>query len=316
MLEATYKNSKLKVFSLSSNTALAEEIAENIGIELGKCTVRRFSDGEIHINVDESIRGCDVYVVQSTFDPVDDHIMELLIMTDALKRASARSINLVIPYYGYARQDRKTRSREPITAKLVADLIQKAGASRVISIDLHAPQLQGFFDIPVDPITAIPLIGNYLDAKNLEDIIIVAPDHSSVSRARNLANQLKAPLAIIDRRGPRDQVAEIRVVGEVHNKTAIIVDDIIDTGHRIITTAEALTLQGAREIYACITHPVLSNLAIEKVKQSTIKELVVTNTIPLAPHKKIDKITQLTVAPVVAKAIIRLYEQQSMSSLY
>ncbi|GAA0286408.1 ribose-phosphate pyrophosphokinase [Gracilibacillus halotolerans] len=315
-MEATYKNSKLKVFSLSSNTALAEEIAENIGIELGKCTVRRFSDGEIHINVDESIRGCDVYVVQSTFDPVDDHIMELLIMTDALKRASARSINLVIPYYGYARQDRKTRSREPITAKLVADLIQKAGASRVISIDLHAPQLQGFFDIPVDPITAIPLIGNYLDAKNLEDIIIVAPDHSSVSRARNLANQLKAPLAIIDRRGPRDQVAEIRVVGEVHNKTAIIVDDIIDTGHRIITTAEALTLQGAREIYACITHPVLSNLAIEKVKQSTIKELVVTNTIPLAPHKKIDKITQLTVAPVVAKAIIRLYEQQSMSSLY
>ena len=316
MLEATYKNSKLKVFSLSSNTALAEEIAENIGIELGKCTVRRVRDGERNINVDESIRGCDVYVVQSTFDPVDDHIMELLIMTDALKRASARSINLVIPYYGYARQDRKTRSREPITAKLVADLIQKAGASRVISIDLHAPQLQGFFDIPVDPITAIPLIGNYLDAKNLEDIIIVAPDHSSVSRARNLANQLKAPLAIIDRRGPRDQVAEIRVVGEVHNKTAIIVDDIIDTGHRIITTAEALTLQGAREIYACITHPVLSNLAIEKVKQSTIKELVVTNTIPLAPHKKVDKITQLTVAPVVAKAIIRLYEQQSMSSLY
>lgn len=316
MLKASYKNSKLKVFSLSSNLPLAEEIAENIGIELGKCTVRRFSDGEIQINIDESIRGCDVYVVQSTFDPVEDHIMELLIMTDALKRASARSINLVIPYYGYARQDRKKRSREPITAKLVADLIQTAGASRVISIDLHAPQLQGFFDIPVDPITAIPLIGNYLAEKNLQDITIVAPDHSSVTRARILADQLKAPLAIIDRRGPRDQVSEIRVVGEVHNKTAIILDDIIDTGHRITTTAEALTLQGAKQIFACTTHPVLSNLAVDKIKKSIIEELVVTNTIPIAPHKKIDKITQLTMAPIVAKAIIRLYEQQSMSSLY
>lgn len=315
-MKASYKNSKLKVFSLSSNLPLAEEIAENIGIELGKCTVRRFSDGEIQINIDESIRGCDVYVVQSTFDPVEDHIMELLIMTDALKRASARSINLVIPYYGYARQDRKKRSREPITAKLVADLIQTAGASRVISIDLHAPQLQGFFDIPVDPITAIPLIGNYLAEKNLQDITIVAPDHSSVTRARILADQLKAPLAIIDRRGPRDQVSEIRVVGEVHNKTAIILDDIIDTGHRITTTAEGLTLQGAKQIFACTTHPVLSNLAVDKIKKSIIEELVVTNTIPIAPHKKIDKITQLTMAPIVAKAIIRLYEQQSMSSLY
>lgn len=316
MLKGTYSNSKLKVFSLSSNLPLAEEIAANIGIELGKCTVKRFSDGEIQINIDESIRGCDVYVIQSTYNPVDDHIMELLIMTDALKRASARSINLVIPYYGYARQDRKTRSREPITAKLVADLIQKAGASRVISIDLHAPQLQGFFDIPVDPITAVPLIGKYLCEKKLDDVTVVAPDHSSVTRARNLANQLKAPLAIIDRRGPRDQASEINVVGEVNNRTAIIVDDIIDTGHRIISTAEALLLQGANDIYACTTHPVLSNLAVDKVKNSTIRELIVTNTIPLPPHKKIDRITQLTVAPVVAEAIIRLYEQQSISSLY
>ena len=316
MLKGTYTNSKLKVFSLSSNLPLAEEIAANIGIELGKCTVKTFSDGEIQINVDESIRGCDVYVIQSTYNPVDDHIMELLIMTDALKRASARSINLVIPYYGYARQDRKTRSREPITAKLVADLIQQAGATRVISIDLHAPQLQGFFDIPVDPITAIPLIGQYLCDKNLEEVTVVAPDHSSVSRARNLANQLKAPLAIIDRRGPRDQASEINLVGEVNNRTAIIVDDIIDTGHRIISTAEALIHQGANDIYACTTHPVLSNLAIEKVKNSPLQELIVTNTIPLPSHKKIDRITQLTVAPVVAEAIIRLYEQQSISNLY
>ncbi|MFC4388741.1 ribose-phosphate diphosphokinase [Gracilibacillus marinus] len=312
----TYQNTKLKVFSLSSNLPLAEEIVQHIGIELGRTTVRRFSDGEIQINIEESIRGCDVYVIQSTCDSVEDNLMELLIMTDALKRASAQSVNLVIPYYGYARQDRKSRAREPITAKLIADLLEKAGADRVISIDLHAPQAQGFFDIPVDPITAVPLIGNYLLDKQFENIVVVAPDHSSVSRARQLADQLKAPIAIIDRRGPRDNASQINIVGDVNDKTAIIIDDIIDTGRRITTSAEVLLLHGAKEIYACTTHPVLSGNAIEKIQESNLKELIVTNTIPLSENKQLDIITQLTVAPVVADAIVRLYEQQSISSLY
>jgi ribose-phosphate pyrophosphokinase len=315
-LSDTYQNTKLKVFSLSSNLPLAEEIVQHIGIELGRTTVRRFSDGEIQINIEESIRGCDVYVIQSTCDSVEDNLMELLIMTDALKRASAQSVNLVIPYYGYARQDRKSRAREPITAKLIADLLEKAGADRVISIDLHAPQAQGFFDIPVDPITAVPLIGNYLLDKQLENIVVVAPDHSSVSRARQLADQLKAPIAIIDRRGPRDNASQINIVGDVNDKTAIIIDDIIDTGRRITTSAEVLLLHGAKEIYACTTHPVLSGNAIEKIQESNLKELIVTNTIPLSENKQLDIITQLTVAPVVADAIVRLYEQQSISSLY
>ncbi|UOQ48418.1 ribose-phosphate pyrophosphokinase [Gracilibacillus caseinilyticus] len=312
----TYHNSKLKVFALSSNLPLAEEIVKHIGIDLGKSSVKTFSDGEIQINIEESIRGCDVFVIQSTYDPVEDHIMELLIMVDALKRASARSINVVMPYYGYARQDRKSRAREPITAKLIADLIQKAGAHRMISIDLHAPQAQGFFDIPVDPITAVPIIGSYLDAKQLEHIVVVAPDHSSVSRARHLADQLKAPIAIVDRRGPRDNASTISIVGEVENKTAIIIDDIIDTGHRISTSAEALQNHGTKEVYACTTHPVLSGSAVNKILDSGIKELIVTNTIPLKEEKQVNKVTQLTVAPVAAEAIIRLYEQQSVSSLY
>ncbi|MGN8647485.1 ribose-phosphate diphosphokinase [Gracilibacillus sp. HCP3S3_G5_1] len=316
MNATTYNNTKLKVFSLNSNLPLAEEIAYHIGIDLGKSSVKTFSDGEIQINIEESIRGCDVFVIQSTYDPVEDHMMELLIMVDALKRASARSINVVIPYYGYARQDRKSRAREPITAKLIADLIQKAGATRIISIDLHAPQAQGFFNIPVDPITAVPIIGSYLDAKKLEDIVVVAPDHSSVSRARHLADQLKAPIAIVDRRGPRDDASIINIVGEVANKTAIIIDDIIDTGRRITSSAEALKNHGTKLVYACTTHPVLSGIAVNKIAESDIKELIVTNTVPLTKEKQIDKITQLTVAPVVAEAIIRLYEQQSISSLY
>ncbi|WP_208586711.1 ribose-phosphate diphosphokinase [Gracilibacillus suaedae] len=312
----TYNDTKLKVFSLNSNLPLAEEIAHHIGIELGKSSVKTFSDGEIQINIEESIRGCDVFVIQSTCDPVEDHMMELLIMIDALKRASAASINVVIPYYGYARQDRKSRAREPITAKLIADLIQKAGADRIISIDLHAPQAQGFFNIPVDPITAVPIIGSYLDAKQLENIVVVAPDHSSVSRARHLADQLKAPIAIVDRRGPRDSASTINIVGDVENKTAIIIDDIIDTGRRITTSAEALRKHGANLVYACTTHPVLSGIAVNKIAESDIRELIVTNTIPLSEEKQIDKITQLTVAPVAAEAIIRLYEHQSVSSLY
>ncbi|WP_163538008.1 ribose-phosphate pyrophosphokinase [Gracilibacillus sp. YIM 98692] len=315
-MNSSYHNTKLKVFSLSSNIALAEEIANHIGIELGKSSVKTFSDGEVQINIEESIRGCDVFVIQSTCKPVEDHMMELLIMIDALKRASARSINVVMPYYGYARQDRKSRAREPITAKLVADLIQKAGATRLISIDLHAPQAQGFFNIPVDPITAIYTIGDYLLEKYLEDVVVVAPDHSSVSRARRLADQLKAPIAIVDRRGPNENASTISIVGDVADKTAVILDDIIDTGSRIESSARALFEHGSKKVYACTTHPVLSEQAVERIASSDLSELIVTNTIPLAENQKIEKITQLSVAPIVAEGIIRLYEQQSVSSLY
>ncbi|MFD2923454.1 ribose-phosphate diphosphokinase [Halobacillus naozhouensis] len=312
-----YKDSKLKVFSLNSNPELAEEIAENIGTDLGKCTVTRFSDGEIQINIDESIRGCDVYVVQSTCAPVNQHIMELLIMIDALKRASARTINIVMPYYGYARQDRKARAREPITAKLVANLLETAGASRVIMLDLHAPQIQGFFDMPIDHLVGVPILSDYFEEKNFEDVVIVSPDHGGVTRARKMADRLKAPIAIIDKRRPRPNVAEVmNIVGNIEGKTAIMIDDIIDTAGTITLAANALVENGAKDVYACCTHPVLSGPAIDRIDNSTIKELVVTNTIPLGEDKESEKITQLSVAPLISEAIIRVHERQSVSILF
>ncbi|UFT98725.1 ribose-phosphate diphosphokinase [Radiobacillus kanasensis] len=313
----TYENSRLKVFSLNSNPELAAEIASNIGVPLGQCSVKQFSDGEVQISIEESVRGCDVFVVQSTSEPVNQHIMELLIMIDALKRASAKTINVVIPYYGYARQDRKARAREPITAKLIADLIQKAGATRVISIDLHAPQAQGFFNIPVDQLIGIPILGDYYEKKQLEDVVVVSPDHGSVKRARQLAERLKAPIAIIDKRGPRDYIAgELNIVGNIEGKTAILIDDIVDTGNRVSSGTKALLENGAKEVYACCTHPVLSGMAIEKLKESELKELVVTNSIPLTAEKRLDKITQLTIAPLLSEAIIRVFEYQPVSPLF
>ncbi|MBS4198014.1 ribose-phosphate diphosphokinase [Lederbergia citri] len=314
-----YLDPSLKIFSLSSNRALAQEIAKFIGLELGKCSVNRFSDGEIQINIEESIRGCDVYVVQSTSDPVNDHLMELLIMIDALKRASAKTINLVVPYYGYARQDRKARAREPITAKLVANLIETAGATRMINLDLHAPQIQGFFDIPNDHLMGVPILGEYFKSKNLykDDIVIVSPDHGGVTRARRLADRLKAPIAIIDKRRPRPNVAEVmNIVGNVDGKIAILIDDIIDTAGTITLAANALTESGAKEVYACCTHPVLSGPAIERIQNSNIKELVVTNSIVLPEEKKISKIKELSVAPLLGEAIIRVHENQSVSTLF
>ncbi|MBM7570417.1 ribose-phosphate diphosphokinase [Aquibacillus albus] len=315
----TYLDSKLKVFSLSSNRPLAEEIAANIGIELGRCSLKKFSDGEIQINIEESVRGCDVFVIQSTSDPVNEHIMELLVMIDTLKRASVKTINVVIPYYGYARQDRKARAREPITAKLIADLIQVSGASRVISVDIHAPQAQGFFNIPVDQLVGIRILADYFKQKQLDDIVIVSPDHASVTRARQMADQLKAPIAIIDNRGPREQIpgeSKVNVVGEIEGKTAILIDDIVDTATRITRGTNALMENGAREVYACCTHPVLSGPAIERISESPLMELVATNTIPLSEEKKLDKITQLTVAPLLSDAIIRVYEEQPVSPLF
>ncbi|MCM3164658.1 MULTISPECIES: ribose-phosphate diphosphokinase [Bacillaceae] len=312
-----YGDSNLKIFALNSNPALAKEIADIVGVDLGKSSVTRFSDGEIQINIEESIRGCDVYVIQSTSDPVNEHLMELLIMIDALKRASAKTINIVIPYYGYARQDRKARAREPITAKLVANLLETAGSTRVITLDLHAPQIQGFFDIPIDHLMGVPILGEYFLGKNLEDIVIVSPDHGGVTRTRKLADKLKAPIAIIDKRRPRPNVAEVmNIVGNIEGKTAILIDDIIDTAGTITLAANALEENGAKEVYACCTHPVLSGPAIERIANSKIKELVVTNSILLPEEKRIDKLVELSVAPLIGEAIIRVHEKQSVSLLF
>ncbi len=316
-MASTYKDSSLKVFTLNSNRELAEDIANHIGTNLGKCSVNRFSDGEIQINIEESVRGCDVYVVQSTCSPVNEHIMELVIMIDALKRASARSINIVMPYYGYARQDRKARSREPITAKLVADLLETAGASRVITLDLHAPLIQGFLNIPIDHLQGVPILSDYFEAKALEDIIVVSPDHGGVTRARKMADRLNAPIGIIDKRRPEPNVAEVmNIVGNIEGKTAILVDDIIDTAGTISLAANALVENGAKEVYACCTHPVLSGPAIDRINESEIKELVITNSIPLPEDKHIEKITPLSVAPLIGEAIIRVHELQSVSILF
>lgn len=316
-MSSNYEDGSLKLFSLNSNKQLAQEIADHIGISLGQCTVSRFSDGEVQINIEESIRGSDVYVLQSTCEPVNEHMMELLIMIDALKRASAKSINIVMPYYGYARQDRKARSREPITAKLVADLLETAGATRVITLDLHAPQIQGFFNIPIDHLQGVPILSDYFEKKNLQDIIVVSPDHGGVTRARKLADRLKTPIGIIDKRRPRPNVAEVmNIIGNVEGKTAILIDDIIDTGGTISLAANALIENGATEVYACCTHPVLSGPAIERIKDSNIKELVVTNSIPLPEEKKLDNITVLSVASLIGEAIIRVHEQQSVSILF
>ncbi|MDS9473293.1 ribose-phosphate diphosphokinase [Sporosarcina pasteurii] len=314
-----YPNNKLKIFSLNSNEPLAKEVAEEIGIPLGECSVTRFSDGEVQINIEESIRGCDVYVIQSTSNPVNEHLMELLIMIDALKRASARTVNVVKPYYGYARQDRKARSREPITAKLVANILETAGATRVIAIDLHAPQIQGFFDIPIDHLVAEPILTEYFKGKGFskDELVIVSPDHGGVTRARKMADRMKAPIAIIDKRRPRPNVSEVmNIVGQVEGRTAILIDDIIDTAGTITIAANALIESGAKEVYACCTHPVLSGPAIERIDNSKIKELVVTNTIELSGEKSSPKIKQLSIAKLLADAIIRVFEKKSVSTLF
>lgn len=271
----------------------------------------------MQINIEESIRGCDVFVVQSTSAPVNEHLMELLIMIDALKRASARTINIVMPYYGYARQDRKARSREPITSKLIADLLETAGADRVITLDLHAAQIQGFFNIPIDHLVGVKILSEHFIEKNLEDVVVVSPDHGGVTRARMLADRLKAPIAIIDKRRPRPNVAEVmNIVGNVEGKTAILIDDIIDTAGTITLAANAMMENGAKEVYACCTHPVLSGPAIERIDNSKIKELAVTNSIPLSEEKQSPKITQLSVGKLIAESIKRVHEHRSISSLF
>ena len=268
-----YFDPKLKIFALNSNKPLAEKIADAVGVKLGKTSVDRFSDGEIRINIEESIRGDQVYIIQSTSAPVNDNLMELLIMIDALRRASAKTINVVIPYYGYARQDRKARSREPITAKLVANMLETAGATRILALDLHAAQIQGFFDIPLDHLMGAPLLADYFLNHHLdENAVVVSPDHGGVTRARKLAEFLKAPIAIIDKRRPRANVAEVmNIIGDVKGKRAIMIDDMIDTAGTITLGAQALVDAGATEVYASCTHPVLSGPAIERIEKSPIK---------------------------------------------
>ena len=305
----------LKVFTCNANPKLAEEISSYLGIELGKSHVQNFSDGETNITIDESVRGCDVFIVQSTCAPVNDNLMELLIMIDAMRRASARRITAVIPYYGYARQDRKSRGREPITAKLVANLIDKAGADRVLTMDLHAQQIQGFFDIPVDHLMGVPILADYYKGLNIEDLVVVSPDMGGVTRARSLATRLGVPLAIIDKRRPMPNVSEImNIIGDINGKNVIMIDDIIDTAGTITNGAAALIERGAKSVYVSCTHPILSGPAYERLQNAPIKEIVTTNTIPTT--KPMDKLTVLSVAPLMGEAILRIHNDASVSEMF
>lgn len=317
-MKQRYFDDRLKIFALNSNRPLAQKIADAVGVQLGKVSVDRFSDGEIQINIEESIRGDNVYVIQSTSAPVNDNLMELLIMIDALRRASAHSINVVMPYYGYARQDRKTRSREPITAKLVANMIQNAGADRVVALDLHAAQIQGFFDIPVDHLMGAPLLADYfIDQGVAKDAVVISPDHGGVTRARRLAEFLKAPIAIIDKRRPKANVAQImNIIGNVKGKKCIMLDDMIDTAGTITLGAQALIDQGAREVYAAATHAVFSGPAIERLDKSPLKEVVVTDSIQLPKEKQLPKIKQVSVGPLLGSAIKRINENRPVSPLF
>lgn len=307
----------IKIFHCSANQDLAKQIADIVGVPVGGSQVGTFSNGEISVNINESVRGADVFVIQSTSAPVNNNLMELLIMIDALKRASAGRITAVIPYYGYARQDRKSKPREPITAKLVADLITTAGTDRVLTMDLHAPQIQGFFNIPVDNLYAMPIIANYFIDKNLEDVVVVSPDVGGVTRARGLAARLNAPLAIVDKRRPKANIAEVmNVIGEINNRNCIIIDDMVDTGGSIASAAKVLMQMGAKGVYVACSHPVLSGSAFERIEESVIKELIVTDTIPLPEGNNCSKIKVLSVAPIFAEAIHRIYEGLSVSKLF
>lgn len=307
----------MKIFSGTSNRALAQKIAQHVGLPLGNLVVSRFKDGEIYVEIDETVRGVDVYLIQPTCSPVNESLMETLIIIDALKRASAGAVNAVLPYYGYARQDRKTKGREPITAKLVANLLTKAGADRVITMDLHAGQIQGYFDIPVDHLTGSDILASYFHGKIGEDAVVVSPDLGGVTRARNFANRLNLPIAIIEKRRPRPNVSEVmNLIGDVAGKDCILVDDIIDTGGTITTAAEALREQGAKRIFICAVHGVLSGNAIERIENSVVEKCVITDSIPLPEEKRSSKIDVCTVAPVFARAIERIHSNDSVSSLF
>lgn len=312
-------NYQLKVFSGNANEKFAKAICDNLGIDLGKIVLEKFSDGEVNTVLNETVRGCDVFIVQPTCKPVNDHLMELLIMIDAAKRASAKSINAVVPYYGYARQDRKTKGREPISAKLVANLMTTAGADRVISMDLHAGQIQGYFDIPVDHLTAAQTIAAAFKetVEREKDFVVVSPDLGGVTRARNFSNYLNLPIAIIEKRRPKDNVSEVmNIIGDIEGKNCIIIDDIIDTAGTITNAAEALIEKGAKDVYITATHGVLSGPAIDRIEHSAVKKCVITDTIPLPEGAKIDKFAVVSVADIFAKAIKNIHNNESVSSLF
>ena len=306
--------SKLKIFTGTAHLALAKEISDYIGVPLGKAICGRFNNGEIQVMINESVRGKDCFIIQPTGAPVNDNLMEMLIMVDALKRASARHITVVVPYYGYARQDRKTRGREPISSKLVADLMSTAGVTRVVTMDLHAGQIQGFFNVPVDHLMSASLLADYVKSKNLENLTIVSPDLGGVTRARELADRVGAPIAIIEKRRPEPGVAKVmNIIGNVKDRNCFVVDDIAGS---LCEGAKALAEYGAKGVYAAVCHPVLTDPATERIKNSNIKELIVTNSLPIPPEKIQDKLTVLSIAPLLGEAILRIFHDASVSQLF
>lgn len=313
----TFDAGNLCILTGNANPELANEIAQHLDVDLCNAYVGHFNNGETQVMIDESIRGKDVYIIQPTCQPVNDNLMELLIMVDACKRASARTVTAVVPYYAYARQDRKTRGREPISAKLVANLLTTAGVSRVVTVDLHAGQIQGFFDIPVDHLSAEPILANYIIRKNIGDVVVVSPDLGGVTRARKMADRLHAQIAIIEKRRPQPGVAEVmNLIGSVEGKTAVIIDDIVDTAGSLVEGAKALKRLGAKEIYACCSHGILSDPAVERINNSDIKELIITNSIPLPEEKKSAKIKSLSLAEALGDIIIRIYTNKPVSTLF
>ena len=309
--------SKLKIFTGNAHPALAQEICDYIGVPLGKAVCGRFNNGEIQVMVNESVRGKDVFIIQPTGAPVNDNLMELLIMVDAMKRASARHITVIVPYYGYARQDRKTRGREPISAKLVADLMSTAGVTRVVTMDLHAGQIQGFFDVPVEHLMSTSILAKYIKSMKLENLTIVSPDLGGVTRARELADRLGAPIAIIEKRRPEPGVAKVmNIIGTVKDRSCVLVDDIVDTAGSLCEGAKALDKAGAMGVYAAVCHPVLTDPATERVKNSCLKQLIVTNSLPIEDYKKQTKLKVLSVAPLLGEAIMRIFHDASVSSLF
>jgi len=308
---------KVKIITGNANRKLAEDIAGELGLDVANCEVSHFSDGEINVNITETVRGMDVYIIQPTCTPVNNNTMETLILIDAVKRASAGRINAVIPYYGYARQDRKTKAREPITAKLIADVLTVAGADRVVSMDLHAGQIQGYFDIPVDHLTAMPILANYFKDVVGKDTVVVSPDLGGVTRARSFANILDLPIAMIEKSRPKANVAEVmNVIGDIENRNVILVDDLIDTGGTIAQAASFLKKLGAKKVYACATHGVLSGPAVDRIYNSKLEKFVITDTIPLQENGRTEKIEIVSVAPIFAEAIRRINGNRSVSIIF
>ena len=314
------ENGDIQIFTGNSNKALVAKICESLGVKQGNCVVNKFSDGEIQIDINETVRGKDVYIIQSTSNPVNDNLMEVLILVDALKRASAGRINVVMPYYGYARQDRKTKAREPITSKLVADLLEVAGAQRIVTMDLHAGQIQGYFNVPVDHLTAIPYLSEYFKDIVNEDpgnFVVVSPDLGGVTRARKFANRLNLPIAIIEKRRPKPNVSEVmNIIGDIDGKNCILIDDIIDTAGTICKAAEAIRKNGAKKVYGCASHGVLSGEAFNRLENSIMEKFVISNTIEV-PEEKLGKVLEVVnVAPIFASAIRRINGNKSVSEMF